>query len=143
MSFVDGMGKYFKRFIKRLEAIEDYLVFMPRLEPHNSPDAYGLPYEKVQLQSDPKLSCWLLAYHAAAPWLILFTAVTATSPISLVMLANSGNLKLNIMLAEYRGFFFNEGKPSERRLYADAEAHYDYLIRQTFLLKTSLSMAIR
>ncbi len=119
-----------------LAVIERQLVYWPLHDETETPADYGLEYELLELNSEDGtlLKSWLIPYHDDAPWLLFFhgntTNMTKNLPTPLLIRERMG---MNLLMAEYRGYYQSEGHPSEEGLYQDARAHYDYLLSQAVL----------
>jgi len=114
--------------------IEDFLernfVFYPVKPLAFSPPEWGMAYEDVFFETlnGLKLNAWLIT---AGP----------DSPIILWFHGNAGNIAdrvenarllydrgLSVFLVDYRGYGKSEGQPSEKGIYKDGQAAYDYLV---------------
>lgn len=105
------------------------LVFQPSKLIEQTPTHWGLNYETVNILTDDgvKLRGW-------------YFPVQSSDKVILFMHGNAGNmshreqslkvfhqLRLNVLLFDYRGFGKSEGIPSEQGLYEDARAAWRYL----------------
>jgi fermentation-respiration switch protein FrsA (DUF1100 family) len=119
-----------------LRLSESRLVYAPgerRLEPPPP----GLPAERVEIPSsdDVRLVAWIIRTDppdTGARWLLICHGNAGN-------LSNAGRpahyaglraLGLNLLAFDYRGYGESGGRPSERGLYADADAAYRYLREQ-------------
>lgn len=114
-----------------LPAIERQLVYWPTTIELQTPADYGLDYEVLKLNSEDgtALEAWLVPYAEDAPWLLYLhgNASNISQNLKFPMLLRE-RLGVNVLMAEYRGFYKSEGMPSEEGLYQDARTYYNYLI---------------
>jgi fermentation-respiration switch protein FrsA (DUF1100 family) len=113
--------------------LQPRMVFFPFAQLQSSPIDWGLDYEEVTLVTEDgvKLHGWLIAAPAKRP----------QPPGTLLFFhGNAGNIShrgdsitiftalgLDVLIIDYRGYGRSEGKPTERGLYADAEAAWRWL----------------
>lgn len=96
-----------------------------------TPKDYGLNYEELELQAEDGtgLHAWLLETDESAPWLLHFHGNNSNITMNLRLPVRlQERLGLNVLMAEYRGYYKSEGRPSEAGFYQDARAYYDYLL---------------
>ncbi|CAG7834147.1 unnamed protein product [Allacma fusca] len=123
----------------------DAIIFNPEIFVHSriivvSPETYALPFEIVQIDTKDGVS--IMGY------LILQQDFNyKTAPTIIFYHGNSGNIgdrlycakkfyrdmKVNILLVEYRGYGFSQGHASEQGVYRDAQAAFDYVTHRTDL----------
>ena len=115
-----------------IRQIEKKVVFFPMREIETTPAAYGMAYEEVFFKSTDgcKLHGWFLPVEGAA-WTILFCHGNAGN-IShrLEKISIFRDLGLQVFLFDYRGYGRSAGSPDEKGVYRDAEAAFDYLVRE-------------
>lgn len=116
-----------------LDEIENQLIFWPEHYDWRNPSDFGADYETLELKASDGIGlvAWLVPFAEDAPWLIYFHGNNNNISGSLryPMLLRE-RLGVNVLMAEYRGFYKSEGTPSEAGLYLDARAYYDYLLAQ-------------
>ncbi len=114
-----------------LPTIERQLVYWPTTVEVQTPADYGLNYEILNLNSEDgtALEAWVVPFATDAPWLLYFhgNASNISQNLKFPMLLRE-RLGVNVLMAEYRGFYKSEGIPSEEGLYQDARTYYNYLI---------------
>ncbi len=123
-----------------LPNIERTLVYWPNRTVHQTPDEFGINYQTLELQSSDgtKLVAWVIPHessdnkvNADKPWLIYFHGNASNISYHLSYTTRlAEELQVNLLLAEYRGFFKSEGKAFEKGIVQDARRYYDYLIEQ-------------
>ena len=106
------------------------IVFYPSDDVDVSPKDWGLPFEKISLntKTNQKISGWFLPHPQANKTVLFFHG-------------NGGNishrgdsiyifhkLKLNVLIIDYVGYGDSEGIPSEKGLYQSADAAWQYLV---------------
>ncbi|MEE8299874.1 MAG: alpha/beta hydrolase [Desulfatiglandales bacterium] len=112
--------------------IEDFFVFFPEKSFDRTPDELNLHYKEVYFHTEDgeRLHGWLFPMKEEVP-VILFCH------------GNAGNIShrlenikplldqgLQVFIFDYRGYGRSSGMPSEKGLYLDGLAAYDYLIRR-------------
>lgn len=113
-----------------LRYIEKRSLFYPTREMEYSPKEIGLAFEEVTFKTKDNLNIygWFLPCREAE-WTVLFCHGNAGN-IShrLQKLKFFYDLGCNVFIFDYRGYGRSEGMPSEKGLYIDAQAAYDYLL---------------
>lgn len=109
--------------------LENRLIFYPDKGFDDSPSNWNLSYRDVLLRTrdGEKLHCW-------------FFPVPGKSPVLLFCHGNAGNIShrienverlvqrgISVFLLSYRGYGKSTGRPSEKGIYLDGLAAYDYL----------------
>lgn len=141
-----------------LYKFQDVLLYFPD-QPSSSrlyvPLPTGIPHENVYIRTKDgvKLNIILLRYTGGdAPGATAANQNLSSSPTILYFHGNAGNighrvpnallmlvnLKVNVVLMDYRGYGKSEGEPSEDGLYLDAEAALDYVMTRPDLDKTKV-----
>lgn len=133
-------------------------IFEPSPVLQTTPDKVGMPYQEVHIPSgsDGKRGeldgWWIPAKRTNAPTLLYLHGndrnISHIQDITHAMLFHE--LGYNLLLIDYRGYGKSTGgAPSEAKVYADAEAAWDYLVKQrgsaprhTFIFGHSLGGAI-
>lgn len=133
-------------------------IFEPISQLQSTPDRLGLKFEEVHISSGSGAeqgelySWWIPAENAEAPTLLYLHGndknIGAAHDLDSV--ARFHGLGYNVLMVDYRGYGKSTGgKPSEARLYEDAESAWRYLNRQrtiepkrTFIYGYSLGGAI-
>ena len=111
--------------------IENFFVFFPDKNIADTPDEYGMTYKEVFFNTVDgiKLNGWFLPSDVKVP-----------APVMLFFHGNAGNIShrldnirhllqrgLQVFIFDYRGYGKSSGRPSEKGLYLDGLAAYDYL----------------
>jgi len=92
----------------------------------------GLPVEEVWLRATDgiKLHCWWIAGEGAEFTFVAFHGNASNMAARADVFRFLRALPANVLAVEYRGYGHSEGSPSEKGIYVDAQAAYDYLTRQ-------------
>ena len=121
--------------LSQMSILDRFMVYFPQRELTYTPAAVGLEYNDVYLTAEDGVR--IHAWH-----------VPGESPTTLLWLhGNAGNIShrldniavlnrltgLGVLIVDYRGYGLSGGRPSERGLYADAEAALDYLVTEAKL----------
>jgi fermentation-respiration switch protein FrsA (DUF1100 family) len=112
--------------------IENFFIFYPDRELEFQPEDWHLDFEEVYFEAEDKtrLHGWFFPQRGNAP-LILFCHGNAGNIShrleNVKLLADRG---LKVLIYDYRGYGKSTGRPSERGIYRDGLAAYDFLISQ-------------
>ncbi len=110
--------------------IENSYVYFPQTDIQATPDKFHLRYKDVYFYSrdGEKLNAWFLPGDKDAP-VILYCHGNACNISHLLEYAGLLVEKnLQVFLFDYRGYGRSTGRPSEKGIYADTQAAYDYLV---------------
>ena len=83
--------------------------------------------EKVYIQSDNKLVAWRYVKDKSFKTILFFHGNAGKLDNRIYKLNEFSKLDVNYLIFAYRGFSGNEGKPTEKGLYNDAEAAKNWL----------------
>ena len=113
---------------------EHRLIFFPDYPSRLGGDwqPKGLPVEEVWLRATDgiKLHCWWIAGEGAEFTFVAFHGNASNMAARADVYRFLRALPANVLAVEYRGYGHSEGSPSEKGIYVDAQAAYDYLTRQ-------------
>ena len=137
-------------------AVQREKIFLPSPHLQTTPDRNGLRYEEVYIPSGSGTEggelngWWIPAQQAAAPVLLYLHGNINNIGANTEHAMRLHSLGYNLLLVDYRGYGKSSGgKPSEEKVYQDAEAAWDYLMKmpgavpqRTFIYGHSLSGAI-
>lgn len=133
-------------------------IFKPTTELQTTPDRNGMRYEEVRIPSGSGTErgeldgWWIPSEQANAPVLLYFHGnshnISHSHDVENVTRIHS--LGYNLLMVDYRGYGKSTGgAPSEAKMYEDAEAAWNYLIKQraclpgrTFIYGHSLGGAV-
>lgn len=141
-----------------LWATQRHHVFKPNSKLETTPDRLGLKFEEVHIPSGSgadrgELDAWWIAAGSPDAPTVLYLHgndknIAGTADIDRV--ARLHSMGYNLLTVDYRGYGKSTGgAPTEAKVYEDAEASWDYLIKQknsdpkrTFIFGHSLGSAI-
>lgn len=131
-------------------------IFEPLAEMQTDPARLGAPFEEVRIPSGSGAErgelhgWWIPAAVSDAPTVLYLHGSSRNISFNLESALHYRELGYNLLLVDYRGYGKSTGgKPSEDKVYEDAEAVWQYLIgqrgvhpKQTFIYGMSLGGAI-
>ena len=111
---------------------EAHNVFFPSTNLELTPKAINLNYEDVFFKTSDNqlLNGWFLPSDDARYTFLFCHGNAGNIADRLYKLQALNQLGVNVFIFDYRGFGKSQGKPSEKGIYNDAMAAYDYLITQ-------------
>jgi len=108
------------------------MLYFPTREIEQTPAAIGLSFDEVRLKTADGLS--IAAWHIPAP---------DARAVLLFCHGNGGNIShrldsirifhdlgLSVLIFDYRGYGMSEGEPTEKGTYLDAEAAWNFLVKE-------------
>jgi hypothetical protein len=109
--------------------LEKKTVFFPEKEILINPQEAGLSYEDVFIETSDniKLNGWYIPYEGAAKTLLFFHGNAGNISYRLDKAMVIRSTKVNVFAIDYRGFGQSQGRATEKGLYLDAQAAYNYL----------------
>ncbi|MFH0732977.1 MAG: alpha/beta hydrolase [Candidatus Omnitrophota bacterium] len=110
--------------------IEGRSIFFPMKRMEFTPDFANLPYEDVYIttQDNVKINGWFIPGDNAKYTLLFCHGNAGNISHRLEKIIILRDIGVNIFIIDYRGYGNSEGSPSEKGLYIDARAAYDYLV---------------
>lgn len=113
-------------FVRYLESVS---IYYPEKNVARDPSAAGLDYEDVyfKAQDGVTLNGWLVKAPRAKTTVIFLHGNAGNIGDRIPKLVLYNLLQVNIFLIDYRGYGKSQGKPTEKGLYLDALAAYDYI----------------
>ena len=115
-----------------LTLFQSHFVYYPTHVLDNNPSNVGLMYEAVSIQSEDgvRLLGWYIPCDSARATVLLChgNGGNISHRVSLIKILH--DLKLNVLIFDYRGYGQSEGEPSEMGTYKDAKAAWLYLVRK-------------
>ncbi|MDD2721694.1 MAG: alpha/beta hydrolase [Gallionella sp.] len=111
-------------------------VFEPSVEWQTTPARMGMAFEPLRIavgsgaEQGELDAWWVPAEQAGAPTVVYFHGNYRNIGNNLEHTFRLHQLGFNVLLADYRGYGRSSGgKPSERKVYEDAEAVWQYLLK--------------
>ena len=115
--------------LRESRMLDKQIIFFPDKDITQTPADVGLPYEDISFTAadGTRLHGWF-APGAGADTLLWFhgNAGNISYRVQNILILNR-RLRVNVFIFDYRGYGHSEGSPSERGLYADADAALTYL----------------
>lgn len=111
-------------------AFQDQLLFQPSRRILATPDAAGMSYDTVEVDTEDGEtlhSWWIPASESVRGTLLFFHGNAGNISGRLESVQQFHRLGLNVLIVDYRGYGNSTGSPSEEGLYRDAEACWQYL----------------
>lgn len=107
------------------------LIFFPDRGMNQTPESIGLAYESVMLQSaDAKIHGWFIPAENERGTLIFCHGNAGNISHRLDSIRLFNEMGLSVFIFDYQGYGKSEGKPTEKGTYADAQAAWDYLVKE-------------
>lgn len=116
--------------------IESFFVFFPQKSFDVEPQSFGLTYQEADFTTGDgkRLHGWFFPGEKAQPVLLHFHGNAGNISHRLDLAQMFVRRGLSVFLFDYRGFGKSEGRPSEKGLYQDGLAAYDYLVQKEGIL---------
>ena len=118
--------------VRQMSFIDQQMIYFPDGELIATPADVGLEYEDVNLTASDgvQLHGWFVPGEGMLTFLWFHgNAGNISHRVDNIMMLNSA-LGANIMIIDYRGYGRSQGSPSEKGLYLDAEAAFEYLVSE-------------
>ena len=115
-----------------LYILQPRLVYIPYRDLVATPTDIGLAYQDVYFTTEDgvRLSGWLVPVENARGTLLFCHGNAGNISYLLKEIERFYRLRLNTLVFDYRGYGRSEGSPSEQGTYLDAEAAWDFLVRE-------------
>ena len=116
-------------FLLLVRFLEGNAVFFPGKTINATPAQIGLPYEDLYLTTSDgvKINAWLIKSSPTASSVIFAHGNAGTMGERLMKIKSWHDLGLNVLIFDYRGYGNSQGHPTEKGIYLDAQAAFDYL----------------
>jgi len=123
-----------------IKYIESKSIFFPEKSIDSTPAAAGLKFEQVEILSSDnlKLGGWFITHPQSTKTILFFHGNAGNISNRLDKIALIHKIKANIFIINYRGYGNSQGKPSEKGIYLDGQAAYDYLVNQRSIKPQSI-----
>ena len=120
-------------FLLYIRYLENASLFYPAKLLRYTPEKIDLIYEDVYIltQDRIKLHGWFVPGGEGAATILFFHGNAGNISDRLGKLQLFNQLGYNVFIIDYRGYGLSEGKPTEKSLYVDALAAYQYLIKRS------------
>lgn len=109
--------------------LEKTSVFYPSRVIEVTPDRFNLPYEDITLTTEDsvQINGWLIKRPQAKSTLLFFHGNAGNISDRLMKIKYLYELGVNIFIIDYRGYGRSQGVPSEKGVYRDGFAAFDFL----------------
>jgi fermentation-respiration switch protein FrsA (DUF1100 family) len=109
---------------------QDRLVYFPLRKLEATPMAIGLAFEDVSIKTDDGITIhgWYIPADSARGTLLFCHGNGGNISHRLTSIRQFHDLRLSVMIFDYRGYGQSEGSPDEEGTYRDAEAVRRYLV---------------
>lgn len=116
-------------FYALVRYLEKTSVFYPSRTIEITPDRLNLPYEDITLTTDDsvQINGWLVKSPQAKSTLLFLHGNAGNISDRLMKMKLFYTLGVNIFIIDYRGYGRSQGIPSEKGVYRDGLAAFDYL----------------
>lgn len=106
------------------------ILYYPTKELLQTPKDIGLDFEELSLKTSDgiNISAWYIPAKDERGAILMCNGNAGNMSYRIDLIRIFNNLNLSILIFDYRGFGKNEGNPTEKGTYLDAEAAWDYLI---------------
>ena len=116
------------------QRFQERQTFVPDRYPNGiwDPSPYGVEAEDVFFQSPDgtQLHGWWMPFKRARGTVLYCHGNSGNITHRIGVYRHMRRLKLNVLAFDYRGFGRSDGKPTEKGVYADARAAYDFLLSE-------------
>ncbi len=133
LGYIVGVFVIYVGLLLVLRVFENRLIYFPDTPGRLDGDWHprGLPVEDVWLRTSDavKLHAWWIAAPGARFTFVVFhgNASNIANRADIYQILRS--VPANVLAVEYRGYGKSEGRPDEAGLYLDAQAAYDFAVR--------------
>ncbi|MBA7612015.1 hypothetical protein ES703_19249 [subsurface metagenome] len=119
-------------FIGFLFIFQSHYIYYPERILSADPGDIGLNFESVSFETTDrvKLSGWFVPSESARGVILFCHGNAGNISHRLESIQIFHQLRLDVFIFDYRGFGQSEGKPTEQGTYKDAEAAWQYLIKE-------------
>ena len=109
--------------------LEHTAVFFPGRSMDSTPAQAGMPYEDLYLTTSDgvKINAWLVKSSPLASTILFAHGNAGTMSDRVMKIKFFHDFGLNVLVFDYRGYGKSQGYPTEKGIYLDAQAAYDYL----------------
>jgi len=120
--------------------IENFFVFFPQSHLNQKPEDLHLKYKEVFFNTEDgrKLHGWLFPLPEKSPLILFFHGNAGNISHRLDNVRLLLNQGLSVFIFDYRGYGKSTGRPSEKGLYRDGIAAYDYLVREEHITSENI-----
>lgn len=127
-------------FVLFVRYLERTSVFYPEKDLLATPEDIGLDFEDTYFVTDDhvRLHGWFIKNETAKSTILIFHGNAGNIGGRLSTIEFYHQLGLNIFIIDYRGYGNSQGRPTEKGLYLDAKAAYQYLTTKRNILAENI-----
>jgi fermentation-respiration switch protein FrsA (DUF1100 family) len=116
-------------FYALVRYLEAHSIFYPSRTIEIMPDRFALPYEDVTITGEDhvKINGWLIKSPSAKSTLLFFHGNAGNMADRLTKLKFFHDAGIQVLIVDYRGYGHSQGVPSEKGVYRDGRAAFDYV----------------
>jgi len=111
-----------------LYIFQNRLIYFPSRHIHMTPADVGMPFESLMLSASDgvRINAWYVPCSSPRGTVLLFHGNAGNLGDVILDVAQWHRLGFNVLAVDYRGFGESEGAPTEKGIYADADAAWLY-----------------
>jgi fermentation-respiration switch protein FrsA (DUF1100 family) len=119
-------------FFLGVKFYEKKMIFFPFKDIEAFPSDYGIDFENIFFKTPDNIQIngWFIPSKSASKTILLFHGNAGNLSHRIEIIEMFSKLKVNSFIIDYRGYGKSNGKPSEKGIYIDAMASYEYLVNQ-------------
>jgi len=112
--------------------IEARAIYFPIKGIEFTPKLAGLSFEDIYIETEDniRINGWFIPGNNAKYTILFCHGNAGNIGYRLEKILLLHKMKLNIFIIDYRGYGRSQGRPSEKGVYLDAKAAYDYLVNK-------------
>jgi len=112
--------------------LQPKLLYFPERSYDATPEAIGLPYDSVSFKTADgvKIHAWYIPAEKSRGAVLFCHGNAGNISHRLFFIDLLNRMGLSVLIFDYRGYGWSEGKPSEEGTYRDAEAAWNYLVTE-------------
>jgi len=116
------------------------ILFHPSRELGATPADIGIPFKDVRItvEHGQAIHAWFVIADAGRPTVLFCHGNAGNISHRLETVGLFRDLRVNVLMFDYRGYGLSDGSPSEENMYADARAAYAWLVREQGVLPERL-----
>ena len=106
------------------------MLYFPTRQIEATPANLNIPFEEITLQTSDgvHISAWYIPSPQARGFLVFCHGNAGNISHRLDSIRLFHEMDLSVLIFDYRGYGKSEGEPTEKGMYLDAEAAYDFLV---------------
>lgn len=120
--------------------IENFFIFFPQRAFDFEPESFGLAYREAAFTTEDAktLHGWFFPGEKDHPVILHFHGNAGNISHRLGLIKELMQQRLQVFIFDYRGFGKSQGRPSEKGLYRDGMAAFDYLVQREGILPSKI-----